>query len=59
LKALVLPLSFDDCGRFGKVSTVLRTVTSKAKIKSVPPHPNPLPQRGRGGRELIFRVLRI
>jgi hypothetical protein len=30
-----------------------------AKVKSAPPHPNPLPKRGRGGRELISVALNI
>jgi hypothetical protein len=28
------------------------------KIKSLPPHPNPLPQGGEGGREPIGRLFK-
>jgi hypothetical protein len=48
----------DDCGGGGKVSVVLRTVAGEAKVKSFPPHPNPLPKGGEGEREQICMVFR-
>jgi hypothetical protein len=48
-KVLVLPVSFDDCARLGKVSTVLRTVTSlRRRSKALPLTPTLSPRGGEG-----------